>query len=40
MKILVDMNLSPLWRETFEQEGIKALHWSEVGNPKAKDREI
>ena len=22
------------------QEGIKALHWSEVGNPKAKDREI
>jgi predicted nuclease of predicted toxin-antitoxin system len=40
MKILVDMCLSPGWRETFEQEGIAALHWSEVGNPKAKDREI
>jgi predicted nuclease of predicted toxin-antitoxin system len=34
------MGLSPAWRETFEQHGIEALHWSEVGDPKAKDREI
>lgn len=40
MKILVDMNLSPLWRETFDQQGIEAVHWSEVGSPRAKDREI
>lgn len=26
MKILVEMNLSPAWRETFEQEGIEAVH--------------
>lgn len=31
MKILIDMNLSPGWRLAFEQEGIEALHWSEVG---------
>jgi predicted nuclease of predicted toxin-antitoxin system len=40
MRILVDMSLSPVWREAFEQNGIEAMHWSEVGNPKAKDREI
>ncbi len=40
MKILVDMGLPPAWRETFEQDGIESLHWSEVGHPKAKDREI
>jgi len=40
MKILVDMGLPPAWRETFLQNGIESLHWSEVGDPKAKDREI
>jgi predicted nuclease of predicted toxin-antitoxin system len=40
MKILVDMNLSPAWLATFEENGIEALHWSEIGSPKAKDREI
>ncbi len=40
MKILVDMNLSPAWRETFTKEGLEALHWSEVGTPKATDPEI
>jgi len=40
MRIVVDMSLSPTWRETFEQNGFEATHWSEVGNPRAKDREI
>lgn len=40
MKILVDMGLPPAWTETFAQNGIESLHWSEVGDPKAKDREI
>jgi predicted nuclease of predicted toxin-antitoxin system len=40
MKILVDMNLSPTWLATFEENEIEAVHWSEIGNPKAKDREI
>ena len=40
MKIVVDMSLSPAWQETFEQNGLEAIHWSVVGNPKAKDRDI
>jgi predicted nuclease of predicted toxin-antitoxin system len=40
MKFLIDMGLSPEWRETFEAHGFEAEHWSEVGSPKAKDREI
>jgi predicted nuclease of predicted toxin-antitoxin system len=40
MKILIDMGLSPEWRETFATQGFEARHWSEIGNPKAKDREI
>jgi predicted nuclease of predicted toxin-antitoxin system len=40
MKILIDMNLSPDWRTVFEVQGFEAKHWSEIGHPKAKDREI
>jgi len=40
MKILIDMNLSPQWRQVFEQEGIEALHWSEVVDPRATYRQI
>jgi predicted nuclease of predicted toxin-antitoxin system len=40
MKILIDMGLSPAWRETFHEHGVDAIHWSEVGDPKAKDRTI
>jgi predicted nuclease of predicted toxin-antitoxin system len=40
MKILVDMNLSPLWIDTFNKNGWEALHWSEVGDSRAKDREL
>lgn len=40
MKFLIDMGLPPEWRETFENNGFEARHWSEIGNPKAKDREI
>jgi len=40
MKLLIDMGLSPEWRETFEVNGLESRHWSEIGNPKAKDREI
>lgn len=40
MKILVDMNLSPLWIDTFTENGWEALHWSEVGDSRAKDREL
>ena len=37
VKILIDMNLSPKWVETFVKNGIEAKHWSKIGDPKAKD---
>ncbi|HEY3572031.1 MAG TPA: DUF5615 family PIN-like protein [Thermoanaerobaculia bacterium] len=40
MKILVDMNLSPEWIRTLNGEGFEAIHWSNVGSPKAQDAEI
>ena len=40
MKILVDMNLSPGWVATFEENELEAVHWSQIGSPKASDREI
>lgn len=40
MKILVDMCLSPEWTTLFIRHGIEAVHWSSVGNIRAKDSEI
>ncbi len=40
MKILIDMNLSPLWVDAFLEAGIDAVHWSTIGNPAAIDRVI
>ena len=40
MKILVDMNLSPLWADFLTRNGIEALHWSSIGPPDAPDMEI
>ncbi len=40
MKIVIDMNLAPVWTQVFEAEGWECKHWSEVGDPRATDREI
>jgi len=40
MKILVDMNLSPQWCPALRKHGHECLHWSEVGDPRARDAEI
>lgn len=40
MKILVDMNLSPLWVRVLGEAGLEAVHWSEIGDPRAPDRLI
>ena len=40
MKIVIDMNLSPEWVSVFETAGYKAVHWSTVGDIKAKDATI
>lgn len=38
MKVLIDMNLSPLWVPFFIGAGIEAVHWSMIGDPRATDR--
>ena len=40
MKLLVDMNLSPDWVRVLALAGHTAAHWSTIGSPRAKDREI
>ena len=40
MKLLIDMNLSPAWVETFAAAGFEAIHWSAVGDPSAPDQVI
>jgi predicted nuclease of predicted toxin-antitoxin system len=40
MKILIDMNLSPDLVEVLQNNGLDAVHWSEIGAGNAPDREI
>ena len=39
-KVLVDMNLSPEWVPLLIGCGFEAIHWSTVGNPRARDTDI
>ena len=39
-KFLLDMNLSPTWLASFEEQGIEAIHWSQIGLATATDAEI
>jgi predicted nuclease of predicted toxin-antitoxin system len=40
MRLLIDMNLSPRWVETFNESGIEAVHWSTLGAFNAPDTAI
>ena len=40
MKLVIDMNLSPLWVEFFQLNGQYAVHWSRIGDPGATDNSI
>ena len=40
MKTIVDMNLSPEWVGFFATHGIESVHWSKIGDPRARDSEI
>jgi predicted nuclease of predicted toxin-antitoxin system len=40
LSIVVDMNLSPAWVPLLQGHGWPAIHWSQVGDPRATDREI
>ena len=39
-RLLLDMNLSPEWAPTLQGHGWEAVHWSDVGDPRASDRDI
>jgi len=40
MKLVIDMNLSPLWVDFIVQHGIEATHWAVIGDARAADRTI
>jgi predicted nuclease of predicted toxin-antitoxin system len=40
VKIVIDMSLSPTWVEYLNAAGMQALHWSDLGDARAKDRLI
>ena len=40
MKLLLDMNLSPLLATLLLQQGHEAVHWSTLGDPGASDRSL
>ena len=40
MKLLIDMNLSPLWVKFLAEAGFDSIHWSRVGEAFAQDTEI
>jgi len=40
MKILVDVNFPPVWVDVFSRHRIDAVHWTSIGDPRAKDSEI
>jgi predicted nuclease of predicted toxin-antitoxin system len=37
MRILVDMNLSPIWVQVLRDAGFDAVHWRDVGRRDAPD---
>lgn len=40
MKILIDMNLSPIWVQYFTENAFVSKHWSEIGKATDPDRVI
>ncbi|VAX06640.1 hypothetical protein MNBD_GAMMA26-414 [hydrothermal vent metagenome] len=40
MKLLLDMNLSPLLVCLLGQHGHEVVHWSDIGDPRTADRTI
>ena len=40
MKILIDMNLSPLWVQFLADSGFDSVHWSSIGPSAAPDIQI
>jgi predicted nuclease of predicted toxin-antitoxin system len=40
MKVVLDMNISPIWEKFLNDAGHEAIHWSKIGNIRAEDTEI
>ena len=40
VKLLIDVNLSPKWVPVLKGLGWPAVHWSDIGDPRAPDDEI
>jgi predicted nuclease of predicted toxin-antitoxin system len=40
LRLVVDVNLSPDWVPVLTDAGFEAMHWAQVGEPSAPDREI
>ena len=40
IKLVVDVGLPPSWVEVFVKHGWPAVHWSSLGDPRAKDRDV
>jgi predicted nuclease of predicted toxin-antitoxin system len=40
MKLLIDMNLSPLWVQFPADSGFASIHWSSIGRASAPDTQI
>jgi len=40
MKLLIDMNLSPVWVQFLADSGFESVHWSSIGRPSAPDTQI
>jgi len=40
MRILLDMNLSPLWRQVLARHGHECVHWLQIGDPRAPDEDV
>lgn len=40
VKLLIDVNLSPKWVPVLKELGWPAVHWSDIGDPRATDDTI
>lgn len=40
LRLDIDVNLSPDWMPVLKEAGFDAVHWTQVGDPSAPDREI
>ncbi len=40
LQLVIDMNLSPEWIAELAENGVGAVHWSTVGDPRAADSDV